>query len=151
MFLGNASDVWPGELPPGWELEWVDDKEWLNHGRPPMMWSYRLVIFRCLQWTLNHLLSCQRTMFVIMNPTGMWWLICKALWTLLHESFNAYVRSSLWCQVIYRALTRQHSTRYFFYYCLMTKRSGLGDSTELSQVGLSQLVSEHLYAPELLD
>jgi hypothetical protein len=24
---GNASDVWLGELPPGWELEWVDDEE----------------------------------------------------------------------------------------------------------------------------
>jgi hypothetical protein len=24
---GNASDVWPRELPPGWELEWVDDEE----------------------------------------------------------------------------------------------------------------------------
>jgi hypothetical protein len=34
------------------------------------------------------------------------------------------------------------------YYCLMTKWCGLGDSTELSQVGLSQLVSEHPYAPE---
>jgi hypothetical protein len=34
------------------------------------------------------------------------------------------------------------------YYRLMTKRSGLGDSTELSRLGLSQLVSEHLYAPE---
>jgi hypothetical protein len=34
------------------------------------------------------------------------------------------------------------------YYRLMTKRSGLGDSTELSRVGLSQLVSEHPYAPE---
>jgi hypothetical protein len=34
------------------------------------------------------------------------------------------------------------------YYRLMTKWSGLGDSTELSWVGLSQLVSEHLYAPE---
>jgi hypothetical protein len=23
---GNAfSDVWPGEIPPGWELEWVED------------------------------------------------------------------------------------------------------------------------------
>jgi hypothetical protein len=31
---------------------------------------------------------------------------------------------------------------------LMTKWSGLGDSTELSRVGLSQLVSEHPYAPE---
>jgi hypothetical protein len=35
-----------------------------------------------------------------------------------------------------------------FYYRLMTKWSGLGDSTELSLVGLSQLVSEHPYAPE---
>jgi hypothetical protein len=34
------------------------------------------------------------------------------------------------------------------YYRLMTKWSGLGDSTELSRMGLSQLVSEHLYAPE---
>jgi hypothetical protein len=34
------------------------------------------------------------------------------------------------------------------YYRLMTKWSGLGDSTELSQVGLSQLVLEHPYAPE---
>jgi hypothetical protein len=34
------------------------------------------------------------------------------------------------------------------YYRLMTKWSGLGDSTELSRVGLSQLVSEHPYAPE---
>jgi hypothetical protein len=34
------------------------------------------------------------------------------------------------------------------YYRLMTKWSGLGDSTELSRVVLSQLVSEHPYAPE---
>jgi hypothetical protein len=34
------------------------------------------------------------------------------------------------------------------YYRLMTKWSGLGDSTELSQMGLSQLVPEHPYAPE---
>jgi hypothetical protein len=33
------------------------------------------------------------------------------------------------------------------YYRLMTKWSGLGDSTDLSRVGLSQLVSERLYAP----
>jgi hypothetical protein len=25
---GNAFvDVWPGEIPPGWELEWVEDEE----------------------------------------------------------------------------------------------------------------------------
>jgi hypothetical protein len=34
------------------------------------------------------------------------------------------------------------------YYRLMTKWSGLGDSTELSHMGLSQLVSEHPYTPE---
>jgi hypothetical protein len=34
------------------------------------------------------------------------------------------------------------------YYRLMTKWSGLGDSTQLAQVGLSQLVQEHPYAPE---
>jgi hypothetical protein len=34
------------------------------------------------------------------------------------------------------------------YYRLMTKWSGLGDSTELSLMGLSQLVSEHPYASE---
>jgi hypothetical protein len=34
------------------------------------------------------------------------------------------------------------------YYRLMTKWSGSSNSTELSQVGLSQLVPEHPYAPE---
>jgi hypothetical protein len=34
------------------------------------------------------------------------------------------------------------------YYRLMTKWSGLGDSTELSRMGLSQLASEHPYTPE---
>jgi hypothetical protein len=34
------------------------------------------------------------------------------------------------------------------YYHLMTKWSGLGDTTELSWMGSSQLVSEHPYAPE---
>jgi hypothetical protein len=34
------------------------------------------------------------------------------------------------------------------YYRLMTKWSGLGDSTELSRMGLSQLASGHLYAPD---
>jgi hypothetical protein len=37
------------------------------------------------------------------------------------------------------------------YYHLMTEWSGLGDSTELSWMGLSQLVSEHPYTPEWLD
>jgi hypothetical protein len=37
--------------------------------------------------------------------------------------------------------------RMILYYRLMTKWSGLSDSTELSRMGLSQLVSEHPYAP----
>jgi hypothetical protein len=40
LFLGNACDVWPGELPPGWELEWVDDEERLHHGQA----SYDVII-----------------------------------------------------------------------------------------------------------
>jgi hypothetical protein len=35
-----------------------------------------------------------------MDPKGNLILICKALWTLLRVSFNAYVRSSLCFQVI---------------------------------------------------
>jgi hypothetical protein len=31
LFPGNACDVWPGELPPGWP-EWVADDEGLHHG-----------------------------------------------------------------------------------------------------------------------
>jgi hypothetical protein len=49
LFPGNACDVWPGELPPGWELEWVDDEEWLHHGQA----SYDVIVpfsfFRCFQ------------------------------------------------------------------------------------------------------
>jgi hypothetical protein len=39
-------------------------------------------------------------------------------------------------------------TKMILYYRSTTKWSGLGDSTELSRMGLSQLVPEHLYAPE---
>jgi hypothetical protein len=38
--------------------------------------------------------------------------------------------------------------RMILYYRFMTKWSGLGDSTKLSRLGLSQLVPEHPYAPE---
>jgi hypothetical protein len=63
--------VWPGELPPGWELEWVDDEESLHHEQA----SCDVVIsLSCLPlFSINSELftSCQRTMFVIMNPTGI--------------------------------------------------------------------------------
>jgi hypothetical protein len=40
LYPGNASDVLSRELPPGWELEWVDDEEWLHHGQA----SYDVVV-----------------------------------------------------------------------------------------------------------
>jgi hypothetical protein len=40
LFPGNACDVWPGELPPDWELKWVDDEEWLHNGQA----SYDVIV-----------------------------------------------------------------------------------------------------------
>jgi hypothetical protein len=82
-----------------------------------------------------------------MDPTGRLVIIRKALWTLLRGSFNAYVRSSL-CFQVKPGVNPATLNRMILYYRLMTKWSGLGDSTELSRVGLSQLASEHPYAPE---
>jgi hypothetical protein len=31
------SDVWPGDIPPDWELKWVEDDELRHHDRPPVM------------------------------------------------------------------------------------------------------------------
>jgi hypothetical protein len=37
--------VWPGKLPPGWELEWMGDEERLHHGQA----SYDVILpFRYL-------------------------------------------------------------------------------------------------------
>jgi hypothetical protein len=30
-------DLWPGEIPLGWELEWVEDEESRHHGWPPVV------------------------------------------------------------------------------------------------------------------
>jgi hypothetical protein len=75
-------------------------------------------------------------MFVIMDPTGNLVLICKALWTLLRGSlmhtFDPLCMSSDLPGVNPATLNGM------ILYCrLMTKWSGLGDSTELSRVGLS--------------
>jgi hypothetical protein len=86
-----------------------------------------------------------------MDPTGNLMLICKALWTLLRESFNAYVRSSLCVSSDFPGVNPATVNGMILYYRLMTKWSGLGDSTKLSRMGLSQLASEHLYAPKWLD
>jgi hypothetical protein len=40
LFPGNACDVWPRELPPSWELQWVDDEEWSHHGQA----SYDVIV-----------------------------------------------------------------------------------------------------------
>jgi hypothetical protein len=68
LFPGSACDVWPRELPPGWELEWVDDEERLHHGQA----SHDVIVpFSYLPlFAINSelFLSCQRTIFVIMDP-----------------------------------------------------------------------------------
>jgi hypothetical protein len=84
---------------------WMPTSDYIMD-RPPMMWLYcsgPFAVFNKL-WTIY----CSN------GPYRYLVLIGKALRTLLHGSFNAYVRSSLCYQVIYRALTRQHSTGWFF-------------------------------------
>jgi hypothetical protein len=61
--------------------------------------------------------------------------------------FNAYIRSSLF-PIDLSGVNPAALNGMILYYRLMTKWSGLGNSTELSRVGLSRLVIEHLYAPE---
>jgi hypothetical protein len=72
-------------------------------------------------------------------------LICTALWTLLRGSFNAYVRSSL-CSSDLPGGNPTTLNGMILYYRLMTKWSGLGDSTELSRVGLSHIAMSWTHA-----
>jgi hypothetical protein len=51
--------------------------------------------------------------------------------------FNGYVRSSLFSSDLL-GVNLATLNGMIFYYRLMTKRSGLGDNTELSRMGLSQ-------------
>jgi hypothetical protein len=67
-----------------------------------------------------------------MDPTGNLMLICKALWTLLRGSFNAYVWSSLCVSSDLPGVNPATLNGMILYYHFMTKWSGLGDSTELS-------------------
>jgi hypothetical protein len=80
-----------------------------------------------------------------MDPTGDLMLICTALWTLLRGSFNAYVRSSL-CSSDLPGGNPTTLNGMILYYRLMTKWSGLGDSTELSRVGLSHIAMSWTHA-----
>jgi hypothetical protein len=85
-----------------------------------------------------------------MDLSGRLVLICKALWTLLRGSLM-HTFGPLCDFKWFTGCKPDNTQRDGSYYRLMTKWSGLGDSTELSPMGLSQLVSEHPYAPEWLD
>jgi hypothetical protein len=76
-----------------------------------------------------------------MDPTGNLLLICKALYTLLRGSFNAYVRSSLCVSSDLSGVNPTTLNGIILYYRLMTKCRGLVDSTELSRMGLSHNAS----------
>jgi hypothetical protein len=56
--------------------------------------------------------------------------LCNALWTLLRGSFNAYVRSSLRVSSDLPGVNPATPNGIILYYHLMTKWSGLGDSTK---------------------
>jgi hypothetical protein len=86
-------------------------------------------------------------MFVIMDPTGNLVLICKALWTLLHGSLM-HTFDPLCVPSDLPGVNPATLNGMVLYYRLMTKWSGLGDSTKLPRMRLSQLVSEQPYAPE---
>jgi hypothetical protein len=60
--------------------------------------------------------SCQVPRFVIVKPFGadLDLILCIVLWTLLCLSFNAYVYPLCVIQVIYRTLTRQPTTGWYF-------------------------------------
>jgi hypothetical protein len=72
-----------------------------------------------------------------MDPTGKLLLIYKALWTL-----PRYVRSSLCVSSDLSGVNPTTLNRMILYYRLMTKWSGLGDSTELSWMGLSHWATQ---------
>jgi hypothetical protein len=78
-------------------------------------------------------------------------LNCKALWTLLRGSFNAYVRSSLCVSSDLPGVNPATLSEMLLYYRLMTKWSGLGDSTELSRMGLSHWLGKERKERSCLD
>jgi hypothetical protein len=72
-----------------------------------------------------------------MDPMGKNCLICKALWTLLRGSFDAYVRYLCVFSSDLPDFDPVTVNGMILHYHLMTKWSGLGNSTELSWMGLS--------------
>jgi hypothetical protein len=72
-----------------------------------------------------------------MDPTGRSVLICKAIWTLLRGSLM-HTFDPLSDFKWFTRCKPATLNGMVLYYRLMTKWSGLSDSTELSQMGLSQ-------------
>jgi hypothetical protein len=72
-----------------------------------------------------------------MDPTGNLLLICKALWTLLRGSFNAYIRSSMCVSSDFTGRKPGNTQRDDSLLSLNDQMEWLGDSTELSRMGLS--------------
>jgi hypothetical protein len=64
--------VWPGEIPPGWELEWVDDdtEKWHHRWPPVMLYYIAISTSAVFNKTLNHLLLCQSIMICNNGPYG---------------------------------------------------------------------------------
>jgi hypothetical protein len=65
------------------------------------------------------------------------------LWTRLRVSFNTYISILVAIQVIYRALSRQLTTRWYFIIAWWPKWIGLGDSTVFSWAGCHRSCFSH--------
>jgi hypothetical protein len=79
--------VWPGEIPPGWELECVEDDYWEHHGWPPVVLPLPVSLIQLFQkhWTTS---LWQKLRFVIIKPFGVqiWMLMMLYLCTHLRVS-----------------------------------------------------------------
>jgi hypothetical protein len=120
--LGAGMGGWRRVIASWTGLQWCDHIISLSSSVFNKLW---IIYFRVKELCCNN------------GPYGDLILICKALWTLLRGSFNVYVRSSLSSDL--PGVDLATLNRMILYYRLMTKWNGLGDSTELSRVGLSHL------------
>jgi hypothetical protein len=105
--------------------------------------SYRIAISTSAVliklWTIYFLVKVP--WIVIMIPTGSWVLICKALWTLLRGSFM-HTFDPLYVPKWFTGCKPGNTQQDDSLLSLHEKWSGLGDSTELSRVGLSHLSAQ---------
>jgi hypothetical protein len=128
--------VWPGEIPPGWELEWVEVDYWKHHGWPAVVSSLLLVYFRCF-WKLWTISSWQKLWFVIIKPFGVRIRILNCCisglafkWALMHIFDPCCFSSDL------PGVNTATYDMMVLYYCLNDQSgSVLGDSTVFSWAG----------------